>query len=134
MRSRETLFGKMEYEDGVLIAHPNREVEFSLQDFKSILKASHAFASESDEEFYFIIDLRGEGMNSTPESREYFANNPYNKYRLADAIIIDSLPNKLIVNFFINFNKPSVPARMFNDMDSAKKWINSMKKKRRKVA
>jgi hypothetical protein len=45
-------------------------------------------------------------------------------YFVASAIISDSLATRFFVNFFIKFNNPKVPFKMFADETSAKQWLS----------
>lgn len=78
---------------------------------------------------YFAIIDTSNDIDSTKDAREYYANNELNRFRYADAFIVSSLPLKMVVNFFIRVNKPSIPTKMFNSKDSAFEWINEMKKR-----
>ena len=57
------------------------------------------------------------------EARTYVADKDSNPYSLAEAFIVRSLPQKLIANFFLRFNKPGRPTRMFTDTEEALKWL-----------
>jgi len=61
--------------------------------------------------------------STTKEAREYYiANNPKNLVR-AVALITPSVVSKIIANFFINFNKPSMPIKMFTHIEKAIDWL-----------
>lgn len=76
----------------------------------------------------FIVDTRNVASEMTPEAREYLAKNPgLIKVRKAMAIIVDSLPNRLIANFYHRFNKPKGPLKVFNTEKAALIWLNKYK-------
>ncbi len=52
-----------------------------------------------------------------------FVKNEANKYGKADAFVIQSLPQKIIGNFYLKVVKPSVPTRLFNSEDEAVEWL-----------
>ncbi len=115
----------MRYSDRVLYVEPSPMDRFGLEDMKSCFQEAMDFTER--EKHYLVIDLRGLPVHSSPESRAYMADNPYNAFRLADAIVLDSLPYKLIINFFVKFHSPSVPLRIFNTMEAADEWIRILK-------
>lgn len=78
------------------------------------------------ERYYAIIDLTN-NVQSNTESRNYYAKNELNKYRLADAFVVNSFYIQSLTNFYLRVKKPIVPSKMFNDLESAKKWINFLK-------
>lgn len=62
-------------------------------------------------------------FTDTNESRKYFAEQTAARQFAAVAIVTKSLAQRLIVNFYINVNRPNVPTRMFGDKDEAMKWL-----------
>jgi hypothetical protein len=60
----------------------------------------------------------------TEEAKKYSASEESQKYTKANAIVINSFAAKLSANFFIKFNKPSRPTRIFNTVDEAIEWLN----------
>jgi hypothetical protein len=45
------------------------------------------------------------------------------KYTLAIAVLIDNLAKRLLLNFFLNFNKPKVPTKGFSNKEDALRWL-----------
>lgn len=64
-------------------------------------------------------------FTTTPESREYVANKSSD--RVAFAMVTNSIANKLVGNFFIQFNKPNTPTKLFSEEGSAIKWLIEQK-------
>lgn len=58
-----------------------------------------------------------------PEVREFSASSHQNKYTIADAMIISSDAHKLVSNFYIKFNKPVKPTKIFTDRNKAIEWL-----------
>ncbi len=75
--------------------------------------------------YFVIVDARA-GFHSDVDVREYYADSDYTKYRYADAFIVKSLAVRLMVNFYISVNKPSVPTKTFTDPEQATRWINEL--------
>ena len=66
-----------------------------------------------------VADIRrSKGM--TAEARAFFGkpNPPYS----ALAILADSPVTRMIANFFIGLNRPSVPTQIFTDEEKARAW------------
>lgn len=77
---------------------------------------------------YAVVDFGG-NVSSSTEARQIYADAEYiQKYRIADAFLVKSLPVRLIANFFINVTKPKVNTRLFTDEESAIKWLETLKK------
>ncbi|MBI3509419.1 MAG: hypothetical protein HY064_02065 [Bacteroidetes bacterium] len=69
-----------------------------------------------------LVDGRS-GYTDTNEARKYFAEKTAQQQFLAVAVITRALPQRLLVNFYINVNQPNVPTKMFTDEESAMKWL-----------
>ena len=61
------------------------------------------------------------------EVRVFSASPESHIYTLADAIAYDSLAHKLIGNFYIKHNKPSVPTKIFPTKEEAIAWLKTFK-------
>jgi hypothetical protein len=71
-----------------------------------------------------VLVLPGEYTLPTEEGRLYIAD-PGNPYALAEAYVTHSLPQKLVGNFFLQFNKPGRPTRMFLKVEEAIEWLKT---------
>lgn len=72
-----------------------------------------------------LVDF-GTTVNSNDEGRKRYADSPYiQKYRIADAFLINSLALRLVANFFIQITQPKVKTRMFTDEKQAVNWLKS---------
>ena len=71
-----------------------------------------------------VLAIAGERTNATEEARRYAAAN-VPEGRIAEAIIIGSLPVRIMGNFYLKFHKPEVPTRMFDDREEALKWLRA---------
>ena len=55
------------------------------------------------------------------------ASKAENKYTIADAIIVKSLSQRIIANFYLRFNKPVKPTKIFSDREEAAFWLMSFR-------
>ena len=58
--------------------------------------------------------------------KSFYASKELAKHISAMAILIDSLPTRLVGNFFIKINEPHVPTKLFTHQEEAIKWINKI--------
>ena len=75
-----------------------------------------------------VIDMR-EAKSITRDAREYYAGERTCSIQRATALIIKSNTSRVIANFFIGFNKPITPLRMFTSSDEAIKWLHGFSNK-----
>ncbi|MBL7931288.1 MAG: hypothetical protein JNL60_05285 [Bacteroidia bacterium] len=71
-----------------------------------------------------LYDSRG-FFTIEPEAREYLRSGIVDPTRIATAVLTDRLATKLLVNFFIRFNKPKTPMKMFTSEQQALSWLKS---------
>jgi len=64
-------------------------------------------------------------LTVSSDARLFAASEEGTIYTLANAVLIDSLPKKLLFNFFINFNKPIAPTRGFTSKREAFDWLTA---------
>ena len=72
---------------------------------------------------HVVLAVTGRRTSATKEAREFSASN-VPEGRLAEAILIKSLPVRLMGKFYINFHKPNVPTQMFESENEAIIWLN----------
>lgn len=61
-----------------------------------------------------------------PEVREWAADSSGNHYTYCDAIVIRNLAQKIIADFYIKFNKPKMPTKIFYSVNKAYEWIKEI--------
>jgi hypothetical protein len=75
----------------------------------------------------FLIDFLNVNVRIDDESRQFFANDsPYIHLRKAQAIVVNNMQNKLLVNFYIKHHKPKNPIKLFDNLEDALDWIKSL--------
>ncbi len=75
--------------------------------------------------YYILLDAKNQ-FTTTPESRAFVASK--SSGRMAFAIVTNSIANKLVANFFIQFNKPNTPTKVFTNETIALEWLKEQKK------
>lgn len=76
------------------------------------------------EPFRIITDARNAFGNFTKESREYSANHEeFDKLRIRSAVIVNSLPMKIMVNAYLRAMAKGDRLKSFSTVESAMKWL-----------
>lgn len=57
-----------------------------------------------------------------PEIRSWAADPEGNNYTYTDAIVIKSFPQKILADFYLTFNKPISPTKVFTSIEKAIDW------------
>lgn len=74
---------------------------------------------------YPLLHIVGNYVQATEEARVYGASAKGLKYSLAEAYVIRSLAQKILANFYMKVNKPSVPTRFFGSKKEAEAWLKT---------
>lgn len=111
--------------DGILLINIKSEEFFSVSDYQELMDAAKSIGK--GEKFLNLI-IVGEHTIPDHDSRVLSTSQKGSKYKLADAFVINSLSQKLIANFYMNFHKPYVPSRFFTDENKAIEWLLSFYK------
>lgn len=103
--------------------------------FHVIVPEFHKIGVEIIESGYKFLDANGGGAfhniyqfesfaDVEPEIRKWAANENGNLYTLTDAIVIRSLPQKIITDFYLKFDRPVRPTKVFNSLEKAIIWTS----------
>lgn len=69
-----------------------------------------------------LVDLRAVRSQSA-EARAYLAGPEATKVSAAVALLVASPLSRAIGNFYLGFNRPEVPTRLFTDEIEAERWL-----------
>ncbi len=78
---------------------------------------------------YALMICASDPFQITAEARKIASGKDYSDDRIALALVSDSSANKFLGNFFINFNKPANPTKIFTNEGEAILWLQNEIKK-----
>ncbi len=98
------------------------EEDISMQHLKEIATIRERLLG--DNYYCSIIDARKDFLGISHEAKEYVAKHPkINKLRVAEAILVKNLGQKLGANLYIRLFKPKRASKVFLDENEANKWL-----------
>lgn len=110
--------------DGIARCIVKKDSEIVLDDAIANSKAVNSLYNGV--KFPLLIDsTRIKSM--TKEARKYFSVNNRSTHVSAFAVVIKSSLSSIIVNFFFNLQKPSIPAKIFKNEKDALSWLENYK-------
>ena len=112
-------------EDGIMHYHVKAVGEFGINDLKEGMYAANEIGR--GKKFYNIVTFE-DFITVSAEAREFAASEESNQYTIADAFVVKNNALKLVGNFYLTFNKPKVPSKLFTDEDKAIAWLYSLQK------
>lgn len=81
------------------------------------------FQLTSGEKHLLVVDARSVNVYVSKEARAYSAAFEAGGPCIAKAFVVNSTANRLIGNFYINFNKPKVATKLFSGEEKAVEWL-----------
>ncbi len=103
----------LEYIDDIILT------EEDVSEFHAI------FAKETENRKLKLLVLPGQNTSANREAREYSQRTILKS--LGEAIVINSLAQRIISNFYISFkSKADYPIKMFNSKEEALKWLKKL--------
>lgn len=88
-----------------------------------ILKLALSFMKENLNEKRCLLVTTEEGSTLTQEAREFASSEAFDELVKADAIVRTNYSHEMAANFFIRFNKPNRPVKLFPNKEKALDWI-----------
>jgi hypothetical protein len=107
-------------DEGIMHYHIKACEEFTLDDIKLVLECVKEIGESPKYPNLITFDSY---ITTTSEAREFAASAESNIYTICDAFVVKKTALKLLGNFYLSMNKPAVPTQLFEDVESAKKWL-----------
>lgn len=105
--------------DGVIETHCT-DMSYGVNELMEIVQATGKITGQKRALILVFASLR---TLVSSEALKFMATPESVKYSLAEAYVVKSTAQKILVNFYLRFNKPSVPTRFFSDTKKAEKWL-----------
>ena len=122
MRKIELEKATVAIENDIIHIHLKSGQEIELSDAVFIVEA---MGKLGDGKKYPILIDAGEFSSIDKEARIFSATAESNLYTLADAIAYCNIAQKLLANFYVKYNKPLVPTRVFANKAEAVDWLKT---------
>ena len=103
--------------------------------FHVIVKEGEKVTMEMVNEGYAFLENYGSGRfyniyefksfaDVDPDVREWSSSEIDVKYTVVDAIVINSIGQKILADFYLKINRPKQPTKIFTSIDRAIEWVN----------
>jgi hypothetical protein len=77
------------------------------------------------QKFVLLLNFKDRFGTMSQEAQIYFAEKVSTADQIiANAIIINNLPMRMLVNFYLRFKRPIYPSKSFSTLEEAKTWLN----------
>lgn len=131
MKKKVILFAVMQIDlkHTLVILRPDGVVQMNCTDRtynkQDIIDLIEAQVELSKGEKKLVLVIGSEDTNVESEARELMAKEESTMHSIAEAYVIKSLGQRILVNFYIKVSKPKVPTMFFTNVSAAEKWLKS---------
>lgn len=108
--------------DGVVCARFHDGADVGLDDARENLALTKRLTN--GQRMPVLVDLRGVRSQSA-EARRLFAGPAATAVSVAVALVVESPLSRVVGNFYLGFNRPETPTRLFTSTDDAEQWLRS---------
>ncbi|MES2680559.1 MAG: hypothetical protein V4635_11765 [Bacteroidota bacterium] len=108
--------------DGILHSHTSSGLDFNVESLKKFNVVMGRMLDYKKAPLLITFD---EFAIPPAETREFWAKKEACPYASADAYITSTFGHKLIGNFYLAFNKPGRPTRIFAQQKEAVEWLRT---------
>ncbi len=120
----ETSIAHLETDGKILFVIFKEETDMHLENVDEIINAR--VKMQEGKKMLVFADVR-KVWQVSKEARVKAANPEFLNLSIATAIFTESLSSKILANFYIKFNKPPVPTKMFNSKEKAMEWLDTFR-------
>jgi hypothetical protein len=111
--------------DCIFRMKPAEGIDMDIRDVLEMRKKYLEFSGNKP--FAVLLDATG-SFTVQEDARALLASKQFTEKRKAAALVTPGLANRIVGNFFIRFNKPATPTKLFNDEVSALLWLKEQMK------
>lgn len=106
--------------DGIIRVMIKKQADVDAQQLKILFEVYNQIVE--GKAYAYIYYTEDSTTNFTDDGRSYAKNEEFSFPKICNAVVVTKLAHKLIANFYLKFNKPYYPYKVFNDMNEAEKW------------
>ncbi|MBS1651361.1 MAG: hypothetical protein JSU07_05045 [Bacteroidetes bacterium] len=110
--------------DGILQFDIYDDIEFSYADAVELIDILETFGEGKKCKNLYII---GKHCSAKMEAIQYFSSDASLPFTAADALVIQSLAQRLLGNFLVKLIRSKWPIRLFTEKEKAEEWLLSIK-------
>lgn len=109
-------------DDGIIELQTHDDHVYEISD---VLENVDAFGKLSNFQGAPVIVIGGSFTSTSSEARKFMATAESLKYSKCEAFILNSLPQRILINFYIKIDKPLIPTKVFKTKEDAIAWCKN---------
>jgi hypothetical protein len=118
----ETAVSTLYYKEEILFIEFKKNAVVELSHINEIINERAEI--QEGQKVRTLVDIRNL-WQADKDARSKAATPAMTDHNIALAILSNSLPTRIIGNFYMKFNKPNVPTKMFDSESEAIEWLRT---------
>lgn len=106
--------------DGIVQLNTADDAFFTIKESKEFVTALRKI---TDGNPHLVLKVPGNHALVDKDSRTYMATEEALRYSIAEAVIIGNIAQRIVGNFYLKFNKPGKPVKLFDTKEQAESWL-----------
>ena len=106
--------------DGIVQLNTADDAYFTIKEAREFVDALRTITHGKP---HPVLKVPGKHANIDKDSRTYMATDEALQYSIAEAVIIRNMAQRIIGNFYLKFDRPKKPVRLFDSMTEAETWL-----------
>ncbi|MFI5203224.1 MAG: hypothetical protein ACHQF2_01920 [Flavobacteriales bacterium] len=108
--------------DGIAQMNTADDVYFTMKETRDFLAALKEITGGTP---HLILKVPGTHASLDNESRSFMATKEALQYSIAEGVVIRNLAQRILGNFYLKFDKPKKPVKLFTSIPEAEKWLHN---------
>jgi hypothetical protein len=113
--------------DGIIRVMLKKKCEVTQESFRKLFEVFKAMIDGVP--YAYIYYAEDSSSTVTDDGRRFAKDEEFSFPKICNAVIVTNLAHKLIANFYLKFNKPNYPFKVFSKMEDAEKWCRQQQLK-----
>jgi len=108
-------------DDGIVELHIYSGEEIPPEKIHEIFSTIHNEMPQATK----LMVTAGDKATLSTEARELVSSGNVTEQIKADAIVTEHYSHQMSANFFVRYNKPQRPTKLFKTVEEAREWLNT---------
>lgn len=107
-------------DDGIMRVIIKHKTEVNKEAFEELFAVFNELSE--GKAYAYIYSAEDTSVTVSEDGRRFAKEQEFSFPKVCNAVIVTNLAHKLLANFYLRFNKPSYPFRVFSKTEDAEKW------------
>ncbi|MCH2043361.1 MAG: hypothetical protein MK212_04415 [Saprospiraceae bacterium] len=119
-----------QYQKDIVYSKMKTAQRINIEDVKESMEVIRSFVPQGKKILYIADLSKLRGMDK--DARDFAEKSTvFSDMIIANAMLVSNSISRMVGNFLIGWNKGSIPAKLFTDIDKAVEWLRTFRTEKR---